>query len=610
MFYRTAFFAILILLASCVSTRPTPTLSPPPTLPIATGIPVTPKPTSARNQGAPTATVETLPTSENTAALFAKASELLKQYQPPETDPQPLYDAFARGIGEFLMATANGDVSLEGQPALEQLRAALGQLENLPEKAQARVTAIHIGEDQGGSRDLVFVAIQGALGLPIIVLERLGATYEPLAPIAFDGIATPDARYFYPAELDARDMTGDGQRELIYVLEFPGGSGTTNELTVARWNQDEKNFHTIFHADLINWAGEADYQIETTADAASIKLTFPWFGAFDHKLLAHPNAIQTWEYDDALDTFVRVSQTIQEPKTPRQALNAGEYAFRNGDWDNAIALFERAWNDASLQVEDFAESKADPKAFAKFRQAMLLNLLGRADDAKNLLSDAQKSGDALASVANTYAKNSSGQNGALRGWIAMANAGDLYQLIFDSKAGNLDFPFEAREIYAQGGIVAAYLQTNAGADKNPEQVWSTLERLNFKPLQRAATDLNGDGVNEFFVVTQEGGTSPNQPSVAEQSLWFIYKKENAWRVRAIDVADTVQFQGEVEIPNKAMRALKLKLPDAYTPNEIALTWDVPPNNGVPRIIWLDAKTLAPRADNWTSVGGGVLDDDF
>lgn len=602
MLTRIAFVTALVLLAGCVSSRPTPTPALLPTLPVATGIPVTPKLNAPRAQGEPTATVETLPTPVNVTELFGEASRLLAMYQPPETDPQPLYDALAHGVGEFLMVTANGDVSLEGQPALEQLRVALGQLEHLPDKAEAQVTAIHVGDDQGGSRDLVFVAMQGVMGMPIIGLERLGASYEVLAPISFQEIRSADARYFYPVQLDARDVTGDNRRELLYVMEYPGASGTTDELTVARWLEDERDLHEIFHTALINWAGESDYQIETTADAASIKLTFPWFGAFDHKLLAHPYATQTWEYDDAQDKFVRVSESIEEPKTPRQALNAGEYAFRNGDLKSALALYERAANDATLEKEDFGESKANPAAFAKFRQAMVLDLMGRSADSKKLLSEAQKSGDALASVANTYAKNSSGSEGALRGWIAMAKAGDLYQLIYESKAGNLDFPFEASEIYLQGGIVSYFLNTHADADKNPEAVWGVLDALGLKPLQHTAADLNNDGVNEFIAVLQEGGTSPNQA----QSLWFIYKRENHWRVRAIDLADTVQFEGAaITLPNSQARALKLKLPAAYTPNETALTWD-----GT-RIVWLDAKTLEPRANEmWTSVGGGVLEDDF
>lgn len=601
MLYRVSFLFLVALMAGCVSTRATPTSTPPATLPIATGIPVTPRPTVPKPTAEPTATVETLPTPDNAAELFAPAVKLLKSYQPPDADPKALYDALAKASGDFLAATANGDVSLQDQPALGQLADALTHLPNLPDKAQAKVTAIHIGDDQGGSRDLVFIAMENVMGLPIIAMERLGGTYDSLPPVLFNPVTSADDRYFYPSGLDAQDVTGDDQRELIYEYEYPGGSGTTDGLTIARYLLDKQELHTIFHTDLINWAGESDYQIEQAADAVSIKLTFPWFGAFDHKLLEHLTATQTWVYDDKQDKFVRVSQTIQDPKTPREALNAGEYAFRNGDLNAALALYNQAWKDTTLVKEDFAESKADPIAFAKFREAMLLNLMGRADEAKPLLTDAQKSGDALTQVANTYGKNSSGKEGALRGWIAMANGGDLYDLIYESKAGNLDFPFDAREIYVQGGIVSTYLNTHGDADKNPDQLWSALEGLGFKPLQRASADLNGDGVNEFFVVTKEGGTSPNQ----SQSLWFIYKIDKTWRVRALDIADTVQFEGDaVALPAGKNKALKLKLPDAFTPNETALTWDGS------HIIWLDAKTLQPTQDNWTSVGGGVLEDDF
>ncbi|HZQ09801.1 MAG TPA: hypothetical protein VFD70_24705, partial [Anaerolineae bacterium] len=443
---------LVILAVGCVSNVETPTSPPPPTLPVATGIPVTPKPESSSAAGtpAPTETVETLPTPQNTVELFRPFGDLLKNYQPPPSDPKALYDMLANGVTQFLMATANPDVSLEGQPALTQLQDALGQIPNLPPNAKAQVAAIHVGDDQGGSRDVIFVAMQGIMGLPIVGLERLGPTYEVLSPISYQPITSEDQRYFYQQSLDARDVTGDGVKELVYAVEYPGGSATSTDLTVTRWVEDPKQLKTLFHAQLIDWAADSDYSIETTADASTIKLTFPWFGAFDHKLLAHPTATQTWEYDDKQDRFVRVSQTIEPPKTPREQLNAAEYAFRNGDLQGALDLYQRAWSDTSLQPEDFGESKADPAAFAKFRQAMVWGLLGRTADANKLLSDAQKSGNALAQVASTYAKANSGKDGALRGWIAMANAGDLSQLIYESKAGNLDFPFEAREVYLEG----------------------------------------------------------------------------------------------------------------------------------------------------------------
>lgn len=599
---KSALVVFAVLIVACVSRIETPTPPPPPTLPVATGIPVTPRAEATqRANAAPTATVEPLPTPAEVTTMFEAAGTLLSQYKPPETDPRPLYDALAGGAIQFLTATANGDVSLEGQPALEQLKDALQAIPNLPEQAQPQVVAIHTGDDQGGSRDLVFVGIQGVMGLPILALERLGASYEILPPLGSDSTSA-DARNFYPGQLEAREMTGDELQELIYVLEFPGASGTTNELTVARWIPEPKALRTIFRAALINWAGESDFAIEAAADATTIRLTFPWFGAFDHKLLAHPNASQTWEYDEQLDRFVRVSQTIDPPRTPRQQLNAAEYAFRNGDLNGALERFQRVWQDESLEAEDFGESKADPKAFARFRAAVVAGLLGDTGDARTWLGDVQRSAPALGQLAQTYARNSSGRDGALRGWIAIANAGDLYQLIYESKAGNLDFPFEADEIYWQGGIVASYLNTHTDADKDPAAVWSALDALGFQTLSRASADLDGDGTPEFLFVTQEGGTSPNKA----QSLWFVYKHVQAWRARTIEYTDSVRVSGEpVALPNSHAKALRITEASA-TPSELALTWDGS------RILWLDGQTLQPRSENegWTAVGGGVLQDDF
>ena len=197
-------------------------------------------------------------------------------------------------------------------------------------------------------------------------------------------------------------------------------------------------------------------------------------------------------------------------------------------------MYERAATDATLEAEDFGDSKADPKAFA-VSAAMVLNLLGRGEQARRHSVTRKKVAMRLPRWRIRMQRRASGGEGALRGWIEMAKTGDLYQLIYESKAGNLDFPFEASEIYLPGGIVSSFLNTHADADKNPGVLWGVLDALGFRPLQRTAADLNGDGVNEFFVVTQEGGTSPNQA----QSLWFIYKivpcgasAQSIWRIRS------------------------------------------------------------------------------
>src|SRR5438876_498534 len=106
-------FLFLVSLIGCVSAGASPTSTPPPpTLPFATGIPVTPttNATRAAQTAAPTSTVETLPTPENTAAMFQPLADLFKTYQPPNSDPKPLYDALANGVTQFLTATSNADV--------------------------------------------------------------------------------------------------------------------------------------------------------------------------------------------------------------------------------------------------------------------------------------------------------------------------------------------------------------------------------------------------------------------------------------------------------------------------------------------------------------------
>lgn len=535
--------------------------------------------------------------------MFAAAGELLNRTESPEADITPLYDALARGVIDFLTATANPDVSMEGQPAIDQLREALQTLSHLPADSKPQIAVIHEGDDQGGSRDLVLIILERVMGLPVIAVQRFGSDYRALPATTFLASPNREDNYFFPTQLETLDVNQDDLKEIVYVYEFPGASGFTQLLNVKRWDQDNARLQTLFRATLVTWASESQYQVNATSTPPTIKLTYAWFGPFDHKLLAHPNGTQVWAYDAAQDKFIKQNETVEPARTPRQQLNLAEVLFRNGDLNGAVAAYERAYTDASLDAEDFGESKADPAGFAKFRQAQVLGVLGREADARKLLGEVENSGGTLGELASAFSKSFTGKDGALRAWIAIANQGTLYKAIYESKAGNLDFPFEAREIYFEGAIVSSYLNTHPSAAQNPDEVRQALAGLAFSPRGWLVADLDGYGSNEFLFVTEEGATTPNQTQV----LWLVYKVREAWRARNIYISEQLDLSdGAVPLPASKGSAVKLSLPPAFTPNQIALTWD-----GA-HLIALNPNTLQPLdgAQLWPVVGGGVLEDDF
>ena len=153
----------------------------------------------------------------------------------------------------------------------------------------------------------------------------------------------------------------------------------------------------------------------------------------------------------------------------------------------------------------------------------------------------------------------------------------------------------------QGGLLSTYLNIHKGAERDPAAMWHRLGTLGLVPLSSSSADLDGDGTPEFLFVTQEGGDSPNKA----QSLWFVYKRGDAWRVRRIENADTLQIADEpISLPNSKAKAIAVT--DSNAQSASALTWD-----GM-RVLWVDATTLQPRSavQGWPSLGGGINEDDF
>ncbi len=375
-------------------------------------------------------------------------------------------------------------------------------------------------------------------------------------------------------------------------------------MNVQRWLSDEQRLRRIFRATLVNWAAESTYEFVSSGSAQNIQLTYPWFGVFDHKLLAHPRATQLWSYDPVQDRFIEQSESIEAPKNVRQEVNAAEELLRRGDFEKALAEYERAWSDKTLPEEDLAQSKADFRSFARFRQGQLLALLGREADARKALADVQKIGGDLGKLIAAFLKNYTGSDAAIRAWAGLENEIDLYEVVYhDDVPSNLGFPFDASAIYFKGQAFASYLDAHPDAASNREQVFSAVRGLGLKLLGSLAADLDGDAKNEFLFVTQEGGASPNQ----RQDLWLVYRGTRGGRWLARDIFQSENFSLDAQVMPLPARgsAVRIKQPNAEPP-EIALTWDHT------RVIYLDAATLNPRAaaESWPVLGAGRIDTEF
>jgi hypothetical protein len=195
-------------------------------------------------------------------------------------------------------------------------------------------------------------------------------------------------------------LVGDGHPETVITYTVQGGSGWTELLYAFRW-PELTTADLIFHAALLNWAGNSSWKIEpdpTSPERQQIVLTYPHLYAhgFDHKMLNHPLGRQVWRWDGETGQFVLserevdLSQSGWGPDAEitvedrlRWLANEGETAFRIGHYEEALTTYDDVL--ALDAADDWTPAKEAPDwiGWVRFRHAQTLAYLDRADEARS-----------------------------------------------------------------------------------------------------------------------------------------------------------------------------------------------------------------------------------
>jgi Tol biopolymer transport system component/tetratricopeptide (TPR) repeat protein len=195
-------------------------------------------------------------------------------------------------------------------------------------------------------------------------------------------------------------LVGDGHPETVITYTVQGGSGWTELLYAFRW-PELTTADLIFHAALLNWAGNSSWEIEpdpTSPERQQMVLTYPHLYAhgFDHKMLNHPLGRQVWRWDGETGQFVLserevdLSQSGWGPDAEitvedrlRWLANEGETAFRIGHYEEALTTYDDVL--ALDAADDWTPAKEAPDwiGWVRFRHAQTLAYLGRADEARS-----------------------------------------------------------------------------------------------------------------------------------------------------------------------------------------------------------------------------------
>ncbi len=391
----------------------------------------------------------------------------------PPPDPAAVSGAMVEGIGAWLT---------EGHDASE-LQALL---RTLPRFEEARVRRLDL--DGHGLDDVVISS--DLLGLPVVAFLAGDAG-------SFSGYVLPPAwdEPFVPAsfqELQRHDLTGDGRPETFVSYHVQAASGWQERLYVYRW-QDGVPVLT-FYAELSNWAGYAAWAVAPDPEGAGVQiiLTYPrLYEGFDHKMTSQPLGRQTWRWDGVAGRCVKVAEEVDLESGPEGALsrsgrlkalvNAGEEAFRAGEYGVALRHYERALALVDAEGWKQAEPEPDWHGVARFRRAEALALAagGRSDEVAaemGVLAEAYAE-DVLGQLAAAFLSGYEGETPAARAVAAM-QAVNLYEHAYYERGGVLAFPVDAGLLYPPAGI-SAYLDAHPEAATDPALLEAELVALGY-----------------------------------------------------------------------------------------------------------------------------------
>ncbi|MGC9394518.1 MAG: hypothetical protein ACP5J4_06645 [Anaerolineae bacterium] len=380
---------------------------------------------------------------------------------PDAATLQQLAEALCADTLAYLDAAIATDVPLaEQQPTLARMAA------DLPGREGGQVLPVDL--DPGVETELVIgVGIGGA---PLLYAYSDGGNWQVM-PVPWPDNMEVDPN-LWPGAVEAQDLTGDGLTELLATYGRMGGSGYWDYLQVLR--RTAENFILLFRADLLSWAGESRYTLEpdpTQAGVMQIVLTYPHLYSlgFDHKLVNHPLGRQVWRWDAGVGRYVLAETAVDLEHSGwgaeaevtvedrlRWLVNEGETRFRQGDYEAALPWYAQVVLVAKAEGWQPANKEPHWPAFASFRRAQLLLMIGQIDEGRAAMQPIANSwpGDPLSALAQAFLDGygEGGADAAERAFEAMRSAVNLEDHFYNDRPGLLRFPMDAEGILFSGVV--------------------------------------------------------------------------------------------------------------------------------------------------------------
>lgn len=220
----------------------------------------------------------------------------------------------------------------------------------------------------------------------------------------------------------------------------------------------------------------------------------------------------------------------------RWLTNEGEAAFRAGQYEEAVPLYEQVLAEAGAEDWQPGEGEPDWAAYAAFRRAEALLLLGQAEYSRPSASGLsamqavarEMDRDLLGELARPFLEGYgdgvaplTGADAAARGVAALQDV-DLHSHFFQEEPGALRFPMNADGILYPGAGLAAYLNARPNLAGDLAGLRAGLVEIGF-----AVVEVAPAAGSDLRILLRLPSMPYGSPNLAP---WLLTEEGGGWRV--------------------------------------------------------------------------------
>lgn len=435
--------------------------------------------------------------------VYANPLERDVSSEPPLDEVVPVLE---RTVAEHLRSAGKAGSA----PAVRELKRILTAI------ARREAEAVIADVDGDGAEDVVLTL---PLEKDVVPLVSLGGERSHMIPLPWDDSLDEyrQGRHIDVAILKLARLTSDPWPSVIVAYCCEPGTGAAETVQAWSWNARAQRFAQILSSGVSNWAGGGRWELRARPDGThDVVLHQAAVGTLEHKLEPHRTESTVMRWKPEVGRLVVVESSLSPPTTKKQQAGLGEDALRAGDYEAAMAAFQRVVDDPALADDDprtFDPSVRSPNwvAFAQFRLGALHAALGDKKRARRTFEAARKAGSPFSELA-IAALDVPDDDLAVRSWLVDCARDPVDHSLWGPSA-----------CHAELAVAAYFDRAKLVPPIRTDTVSAELKRLGVPVLPLRAGDFDGDSNEDVaFVVPRQN-----------YALWRLYRAGGRWRPHQI-----------------------------------------------------------------------------